>query len=197
MSQDAIGFVRVFMPRYAARGQYEAMVAHGIAKAIQVGTVRSDQQVPGLRVVEGTRDNLLTVARKGTVIAVMHAHLLVEPSKHGKRQDFWNVLDALEAKGAVLWELYTGLRTNKREQRDQLTRNAIEALARGRHKVRKGDKRGRPPTEFSEAEWAQTKHAWESRRLKTWEAVRTKLPKGMTLRRAWEKFGPRNLETTD
>lgn len=197
MSQDVIGFVRVFMPRYAARGQYEAMVLHGVAKAIQAGTVRSDQQVDGLKVVEGTRDDLLTVARKGTVVAVLHAHLLVEPGKHGKRQDFWSVLDALEAKGAVLWELYTGLRTNKREQRDTLTRNAVEALARGRHKVRMSDKRGRPPKKFSDTEWEQTKSAWESRRLKTWKAVKTKLPKGMTLRRAWEKFGPRNLETTD
>jgi hypothetical protein len=197
MSQDAIGFVRVFMPRYAARGQYEAMVLHGVAKAIQAGTVRSDQQVAGLRVVEGTRDDLLTVARKGTVVAVLHAHLLVEPSKHGKRQDFWNVLDAIEAKGGVLWELYTGLRTNKREQRDTLTRNAIEALARGRHKTRKSDKRGRPPKEFTPAEWEQASKAWESRRLKYWRDVKAKLPKGMTLRRAWEKFGPRNLETTD
>lgn len=201
MTLDAIGWVRVFVPRYTARGQYDAMVTHNVRKAVQAGPVKSPLVPQGLTVVSGDRETLLRLLRQGTLVAVEHAHLIAEPSKRGKiggtRQDFWDVLDAIEAKGAILWELYTGLSTFRKSERDQLTRGAIEALARGRHKARVSDKRGRPPKEFTPADWEKAERAWESRRLKTWDAVAEKLPKGMTTRRAWEKFGPRNVETTE
>jgi hypothetical protein len=199
MHQDIIGWVRVFVPRYAARGQYEAMLAHNIKKVLQPGQIREDQKIEGLKVTACTRDDLITMARKGTTIALLHAHLLVEPDLRGKkggtRQDFWNVLDALEAKGAILWELYTGLRTNKKDQRDKLIRDTIETLARGRHKSRKSDKRGRPAKTFTDAEWAQARSVWESRRISRWQDVKEKLPKGMSLSRAYLEFGARNTET--
>lgn len=199
MSEDTIGWARVLVPRYTAKGQYEAMIAHNVRRTYQAGSVRTDQVPEGLKVTAGTREDLITHARKGTIVAVLHAHLWAEPSLRGKRggtrQDFWTALDALEAKGAVLWELYTGLRTDKRGQRDKITREAVETLARGRHKTRMSDKRGRPSKEFTEAEWDKAERAWFDKRLKIWDAVKQKLPKGMTLKRAWAKFGPRNVET--
>lgn len=75
-----------------------------------------------------------------------------------------------------------------------MTREAVDTLARGRHKTRQSDKRGRPPKQFTEAEWAKAEAAWNSRKLKRWADVQAKLPKGMTVRHCWNKWGRRNTE---
>ena len=73
-----------------------------------------------------------------------------------------------------------------------MTRAAIDALARGRHKTRQSDKRGRPAKSFTEDQWERARAAWESRKLRTWADVAAKLPKGMTPRDCWNKFGRRS-----
>lgn len=147
---------------------------------------------------EVTLDDVVKLTRAETVWAILHLHLLADPKnkrkRGGMRTDLWKAIDAIEKRGGVIWEIYSGLRTDTKQGRDQMTRAAVETLARGRHKTERSDKRGRPPKNFTDVEWAQAKSAWDSRKLKRWVDVKAKLPNGMTLKRAWQKFGPRNTE---
>jgi hypothetical protein len=161
---DALGYIREIKPRYVAASQRKAMATHNIKSVIQEG----GQAAPG--VVLGTIKDVVKMGARGRVIAVQHMFLLANPrsSKRlgGKRKDFWRTLDALEAKGCILWELHTGCRSDNPKERDLMTREAIEALARGRHKVSDADKRGRPPREWTathkkiiEASWLSHAYA--------------------------------------
>jgi hypothetical protein len=184
---DVLGYIRVILPRYAEAAQRKAMDAHSI-RYITEGGKRG----------AGTRSHLLRMVRSGTVVAVLHLHLLADPKtkrkRGGTRADLWSVIDDIEKRGGSFWELYTDLRSTDREGRDRMTREAVETLARGRHKTRTSDKRGRPKKAFTDAEWAKGKAAWDSRKLKTWAAVQEKLPARMTCKDLWQKFGPRNSE---
>jgi hypothetical protein len=190
--QDALGYIREIKPRYLAAGQRKAMATHNIARAIQEGGKPAD----GVRL--GTIKDVLKMGARGRVIAVQHMFLLANPrsSKRlgGKRKDFWRTFDALEAKGCILWELHTGYRSDNPKERDLMTREAIEALARGRHKTSDADKRGRPPQKFTEEQLRQAYDAWHSRKLKTWAEVAKKMPAGFTLTRAYKTWGRRNLD---
>lgn len=185
---DIIGFIRVILPRYKEAGQRQAMDAHSISRVL------------GGKKLEGTLADVVRMVRPGTVVAVQHAHLLADPKmKHkrgGTRQSFWAAFDAIEAKGGVIWELYTGLRTDTKEGRDLMTRAAIETLARGRHKTSAHDKRGRPAKTFTEAQIEKGRAVWESRKYKRWQDAAKHLPKGMTVRHAWKLFGRRDTEET-
>jgi hypothetical protein len=196
---DALGFIRVNLPRYTVTGQLKAMHTHKVMSVIRKGGKLRDADVPdGMQVLEGDIDTVLRMAAPGRLIAVQHAHLLADPDKRrtrgGTRQDFRRVWDALHAKGAVLLELYTGRRTDKGADREAIALDAVDALAMGRHKTRHTDRRGRPARKFSEADWALGKARWDSRRIATWEQVEKGLPKGMTARDLWMKYGPRDSE---
>lgn len=184
---DVLGYIRVILPRYAEAAQRKAMDAHSI-RYVQEGGKRGS----------GTRADLLRMVRPGTVVAILHLHLLADPKskrkRGGTRADLWKAVDDIEKRGGTFWELYTDLRSDSREGRDRMTREAVETLARGRHKTRASDKRGRPKKQFTDAEWAKGKAAWDSRKLKTWAAVAEKLPAGMTTKDLWQKYGPRNSE---
>lgn len=184
---DVLGYIRVILPRYAEAGQRKAMDAHSIRHIIEGGKRHT-----------GTREALLRMVRPGTTVAVLHLHLLADPKtkrkRGGMRADLWRVIDEVEKRGGSFWELYTDLRSDNREGRDRMTREAVETLARGRHKTRASDKRGRPKKEFTEAQWAKGKAAWDSRKLKRWVDVQEKLPEGMTCKDLWQKYGPRNSE---
>lgn len=200
--QDALGFIRVNLPRYTVAGQIKAMVAHSVANVIRKGGKLPERDIPeGMQVVEGDIDTVIRMAAPGRVIAVQHAHLLANPNKRGvrggTRQDFRRTWDALHAKGAVLWELYTGRRSDKGADREAIALDAVEALAMGRHKVRHTDKRGRPAKKFTDEQWAAGKARWSSRRIKTWEQVQNGLPAGMTTRDLWTKYGPRDGDETE
>ena len=164
------------------------MQQNGIDRIIQEGGRKAFQ----------SRDELVRLVREGDVIAVQHLHLLADPSRKrkrgGTRADLWKAIDEIEKRGGILWELYTGLRSDTKEGRDRMTREAVDTLARGRHKTRMSDKRGRPPRQFTDAEWAKAEAAWNSRKLKRWADVQAKLPKGMTVRHCWNKWGRRNTE---
>lgn len=189
---DVLGFIRVILPRYTDAGQRKAMDAHSIDRRIIEGGKRA----------AGSRGDLLRMVRKDTVVAVLHLHLLADPrsrrKRGGTRADLWMVIDQIEKRGGTLWELYSGLRSDTREGRDTMTREAVETLARGRHITSKGDKRraGRPKKDFTEAQWAKAKAAWDSRKLKRWVDVQEKLPEGMTCKDCWARWGARNSEET-
>lgn len=194
MTQHIIGFIRVILPRYTEAGQRQAMDAHNISTVIQDG---------GKQRLGTMADVLQMIEPRRRTVAVLHAMLLADPrhdrKRGGSRAAFWKALDAIEARGGIVWELYTGLRTDKPGERDKMTRAAIDALARGRHKTRQSDRRGRPPKAdtVADTDKAKAKTLWESRKLKTWAAVRKKLPRGITTRDCWNWWGARSSETTD
>lgn len=186
---DVVGYIRVILPRYALVGQKDAMERNGVANYLVEGGKRPAPT--------GTRQDVLRMMRSGRLLAVQHLFLLADPRKRsGQRADLWKAIAAVEDRGGAIWELCTGRKSSDRKERDGMIADAIEALARGRHKRSASDKRGRPPKEFSEAQWKQAHDAWHSRKLKTWLAVKAALPKGFTLDRAYRKWGARDIETT-
>lgn len=154
MSNDIIGLIRVLKPRYTEAGQRAALTAPGInARCI-------------LNLADATREEVLRMTRPGTVLAIQHLHLIADPTrkhqKGGMRADLWKAIDAFERKGAVFWELYTGLRTDTKAGRDTMTRAAVETLARGRHKTERSDKRGRPEADFTPQQLRDAKAIWRN-----------------------------------
>lgn len=175
------------------------MAVNKVWSIIQKGErIRTEDIPEGMTVIAGDIPDLLRMRAPGRVYAVLHAHLLADPEKRNVRgalrRDFWRVFDALEEKDCIVWELYTGLRTDDPKQRDKMTRAAVDALSLGRHKTRRSDKRGRPPKEFDDDTKAKGKAVWESRRYRTWAAAGKRLPKGMSVFDAYDLYGPRNAE---
>ena len=183
-----IGFIRVILPRYPESGQRKAMTTHNIEAVIQEGGKKPT----------GTRADLLRMHAPRRVIAIQHLFLLADPKakrkRGGTRTDLWKAIDAWEADGGIFWELSTGLRSDDARERDEMTREAVEALARGRHKTDRGDKRGRPKKEFSDDEKAKGKAVWESRKYRTWAEAGKHLPVGMTMWDAYEFWGKRGTD---
>lgn len=85
------------------------MQEHSIDRIIQEGGRKAFQ----------SRDELVRLVREGDVIAVQHLHLLADPSRKrkrgGTRADLWKAIDEIEKRGGILWELYTGLRSDTKE----------------------------------------------------------------------------------
>ena len=182
---DVIGYIRVILPRYALAGQKEAMERHGIEKYLVEGGRKPKPT--------GTRQDVTRMMTEGRTLAIQHLFLLADPAKRANmRRDLWRAIDEVEKRKGVIWELYTGLRSDDRKQRDEMMRNAVEALARGRHKRSAADKRGRPKKDFTPLQIEKAQQIWQSRRLKTWAAVKEQLPPGFTLARAYKLWGPRN-----
>jgi hypothetical protein len=180
-----LGIIRVLRPRYTEAGQIAALTAAGVP----------EQRICNLS-KDATRQDIIQLTRPGTVWAIQHLHLIADPvnkrKKGGMRADLWKALDAIEKRGGVIWELYTGLRTDTKAGRDTMTRGAVETLARGRHRTERSDKRGRPKKEFKGIDLEKVKAIWDSRKLKTWADVEKKLPKGITPRDCWNMWGARN-----
>lgn len=154
MSEDIIGLIRSIKPRYPEASQRAALTAPGV-------TTRCI-----LNLADVSREDLVRMTRSGTVIAILHLHLLADPkNKHkrgGARADLWKAIDALEKRGGVFWELYTGLKSDTKAGRDKMTREAVETLARGRHKTERSDKRGRPSADFNAQQLKEAKAIWRN-----------------------------------
>lgn len=161
------GFIREIRPRYLAKSQRKALADAGVSFVYEQGSKRAN----------ATRDDLERSLRSGDVVAVLHAFLLADQSKRGKtREDLWRCMDAIEARGASVWELYTGLRSSDKRQRDIMLRAAVEALARGRHKRSENDKRGRLPWEPDETAKLKAEVVWRSPKY-TWKGAVIELRK--------------------
>jgi len=185
------GYIRVILPRYPEAGQRKVLETKGVS-----GILVED----GRKSVH-TRDDLIRIVRKGTVVAIQHLFLLADPKEKrkrgGTRADLWKAIDAIEAKGGYVWELSTGLHSGRPRERDQMTRAAVEALARGRHKTTRSDKRGRPSAAFDEKQMADARLIWaDVKRYPTWDAARKAMPKNFTPARAYKLWGARTSEKT-
>jgi hypothetical protein len=97
------------------------------------------------------------------IVAIHKGMLLADPSDKrrlgGMRGSFWRNLDKLEAAGAVLWEVATNRSTATKRERDLITREAVDDLAR----TRRYDRAGRPPREWSPSDLAIMRLHWFSR----------------------------------
>lgn len=196
---DALGFIRVNIPRYTLAGQLKAMHINSVLKVIRKGgKLKEDDMPEGMQVLDGDIDTIIRMAAPGRLIAVQHAHLLADPEQRrkrgGTRQDFRRTWEAIHQKDAIVWELYTGRRSDKANDREAIALDAVEALAMGRHKTRHTDKRGRPAKQFSVKAWDVGKARWFSRRIKTWAQVGNGLLEGMTPRDLYDECGPRDGE---
>lgn len=165
---DVLGYIRAILPRYPEASQRKAMDAHSIKAVAEGGRA-------GL-----VRAEFIRMVRPGTVVAVLHLHLLADPKckrkKGGMRADLYKAIDAIEKRGGTIWELYTGLRTDNREGRDAMTRAAVETLARGRHKTERSDKRGRPSADFTAQQLKDAKAIWRNvKDYPRWEDADTAL----------------------
>ena len=194
---EAVGYIRVFLPRYPAAGQRQAMELHKIPTAIHEGGQLRTSKV--VKIIEGTRAEFLRMAAPGRLLALHHLFLLAEPRARGKaggrRKDLWAAIKAIEAKGGVLWELYTGRRSDDPKQRDEMIEDAIEALTRGRHKYAQDDRRaGRPRRVWSADVLTHNEKIWNSRHYATWQECEAKFIGGMTGNDAWKQWGKRNRD---
>jgi hypothetical protein len=193
---EAVGYIRVFLPRYPASGQRKAMESHSIPTVIHEGKQVRESEI--CKIIPGELDHFVRMAGDGRLLAVQHLFLLGNPKVRGrgeKAKDLWATIRRIEAKGAILWELSTGRRSDDRDQRDEMIEDAVVALAKGRHKRHRGDKRrGRPKAEFTAEEWQRAFDVWHSRKIRRWKDVDAALPKGFTRDRAYEKWGARDSD---
>jgi hypothetical protein len=99
----------------------------------------------------------------GDVVAVYRAMLLAEPADKrklgGLRASFRRSLDKIEAAGATIVELDTGLRSAVSRERDQMIRAAEDELGR----VRRFTNVGRPKRVWGKDDLAVMRLHWFSR----------------------------------
>lgn len=193
-NEHVSGFVRVLPPRYKIDGQRRALEQAGVSRIYIEGTKGN-----------ATLNDVIRNLRPGDVVAVVHTFLLADPRMKrklgGARADLWTKVDAIENPGASIWEVSSGLRSSDRKQREVMMREAIEALARGRHKTSNSDKRGRPPWEPTKDEYNGAKAIWDSRHVKGVKravaAIKKKISPKWSQSRLYDEFGPRNSENRE
>ena len=176
-------------PRLRASEQRKTLEAHGFSPIRELGR--------GLQIEAVAR-----ALRPGDVVGFVRFWVLIDVKavKRGKRKAA--VLAAVEAfekegREAVMHEIASGRVSSDRKQRTSMIADALEDVTKrgqGRRSAENGNKSpGRPKAEFTEAQIEQAHRAWESRKLKTWNDVVEKLPKGFTPHRAYLMFGKRNV----
>jgi hypothetical protein len=182
-STALFGYIRP-LPRFASSGQQEALLAYGVH--------------PDRICVEGhngeTLDGCIRLLRPGDVLAVRHLHLLAPPKLRTvdkPRRDLWAAVREIEARGASIFEVSAHRSSLKRDERDAMIADAIEALTHAGRSPRKGRPQpGRPPLEFSEKEVEQARRAWFDIRHRTNDDALRASPKGWTKQRSYDEFGP-------
>lgn len=154
------GIARLVSKRYPVAAQKALMESNGIA-------VIYDE---GAKLYKGTdvRDAWVRSLRKEDIAVVTWLGLLADPVGNitVRRRDLKEVIDAIEAKGAIIWELATDRRSSDKKQRDEMIANAWEGLAKQRFD--KGTtKQGRPPQFTSDEDRTIIWDEWHSDEHKT------------------------------
>jgi len=121
MDKSKIGVVRS-LSRFPATAQREAL------EPFKCGTWIDLTAVGGLQ-------QLLDLLRRNDVVHVRHMRLLAPPklrTTDNPRLALWEIIHAIEDKGATIFETATDRKTNAGPRvRDEMIRDAIEAVTRG------------------------------------------------------------------
>lgn len=176
------GYVRP-LGRLTASGQIACLKDHGLQRG-QV-YVEGDG-------AEGL-DALVRSVRKGEAVAVVRLHILAPPklkTADRPRRSLWAAIRAIEAKGAHIVEVESGRSTANKAERDDMIADAIEALTHSGRSPRRRDGAGRPPKVFTPEQTEQARVAWFSLQHRTNKAAIQASPKGWTMTRSYQKFGP-------
>ena len=114
------------------------------------------------------REFWLRTLRPGDLATVLWLCLLADDIGNAdvKRRDLQEVIDDIESRGAIIWELGSGLKSSDKRQRDKMISTAWVGLAKGRMPGH-GDKRGRPPSWQDAAEREIIWQEWHSKAHKT------------------------------
>ena len=148
-----------------------------------------------------TIESIARKLRPGDFVGFVRFWVLIDTKKVKRGQRGKAILAAIDAferdpREATMHEIGSNRFSSDRRQRTSMIADALEDVKRrgqGRRSAENGQKSaGRPRATFTDAEIEQARRAWESRRLKTWNDVREKLPKGFTPQRAYSMFGKRN-----
>lgn len=189
VDKSKCGFVRP-MKAHTERRQVEALRAAGAGVLYVVGK----DGVTGWQQVAASR-------RKGDVVMIEALCLLASPKSKSVRwpsQDLRDALEAIEARGASVWETHTGLRSTDPAQRRTMIQEAVRALGAGQRSLpsdqarANGAKGGRRPKQFTADEIDKARRVWESRKYKTYNECKAALPRGFSVMRAFRMFGGRS-----
>jgi len=149
------GYVQA-LPRSSASAQAYALSTAGV------------RTIYGIEPGE-TRAALIATLRRGDIVAVTLLHVLAARKTSHKdkpREDLKAAIRAIEAKGASIVEIDTGLDSKDKAQRDEMIFAAFEHLASagraaaGRRNGRKS--RGRPPRAWASDQLAVMEKHWYS-----------------------------------
>lgn len=110
------------------------------------------------------REYWMRTLRKGDLATVLWLFLLADDIGNAdvKRRDLADVIDDIESRGAVVWELGSGLKSSDKKQRDKMIATAWTALAKGRVPGHE-EKRGRPKTWQDPAQQEIIWREWHSK----------------------------------
>lgn len=127
------GICRAVSKRYPVAGQVAAMKENGV-EVVYVEDGKTGE----------TREIYTNTLRKGDIAVVQWLCLLADPigNINTRRRDLMHAIDEIEAKGATIWELGSGLKSDTKANRDKMIANAWEGLALARMPVK--EKQGRP-----------------------------------------------------
>lgn len=188
VDKSKCGFVRPMKAHKESR-QVAALRAAGAGVLYIVGK----DGVTGWQQVAASR-------RKGDVVMVEALCLLASPKSKSVRwpsQDLRDALEAIEARGASVWETHTGLRSTDPAQRRTMIQEAVRALGAGQRSLpsdqarANGARGGRRPKQFPPEIVEKARRVWESRKHKTYKECAAALPPGFSAMRAFRMFGPR------
>lgn len=165
------------------------------------------QHAPAVEYVIGrdcaTWRDAVRAVRKGDVIVVEALALLPEPKSRKliPSMDMRDAVEEIERRGGSLLEARTGRSSLIAKDRAGMIADAARSLGSGGRSLSSmqarsngaaaGAKRGRPKTEFTDAEVDAARRVWESRKVETWAEAARLLPKGFTVHRARRLFGAR------
>lgn len=180
-----IGYIRPHR-RATTRAQVEALEDYKIAERAIYIEGREGETV----------QEAIKALRKGGALVVMHLWLLAPDRKSTRdspRREMVRRVREVEAKGAHVIEASTG-RSTSTDDRDCIILDNIDWLSgksKGVRSKENGALGGRPPKEFTEDQMEQARQVWFDIRFKSWKEAGQHLPKGFTVKRAYEKWGPR------
>jgi len=189
-TEDAIGVVRGH--RWInADEQARRLRADGVRTVLSLG---DSKRYPVI-----SPSDLVRMARKGTVLKIVHAFLLVPPKRSTIEMKAYlgeAVRLLVDKHGGIIKDVGTGLTTERPEHRRAILAVANEMITRscqGKRSAANGARdKGRPRLDFSAEQLKDAKAVWRNvKDYPRWEDAETALPEMFTTARAYKLWGKR------